>query len=92
MGVHFDWTITLGNLLSIIGLFLTAIGAWTAAILAKRDLEWRITNLEVWRKEHMIDADSRDSLIETQQKTMQAIEKLLEHVKTLVEERGPRRN
>jgi hypothetical protein len=37
--------------------FLTlAAAAWT-------DLRWRIKNLETWRGEHMIDADSRDAII-----------------------------
>ncbi len=70
MGVHFDPTISLGSIFSIIGLIIAIFKFWTsqeaakkAQAAAQRDLEWRITNLETWRKEHTIDADSRQHLV-----------------------------
>lgn len=53
---HFDWTISLGSILSMGAFLVMALFAW-------RDLTWRIQNLEVWRKEHQIDSDSRDDII-----------------------------
>lgn len=55
-GINFDWTVTFGNMISTVAFLFLAIIAW-------RDLTWRISNLEIWRKEHMIDADSRDLII-----------------------------
>lgn len=55
--MHFDWTISIGNLVTISLVTLAAIGAW-------KDLTWRISNLETWRKEHMLDACARDAIIE----------------------------
>lgn len=53
---HFDNTVTLGNLISgVCFLFLGGM-AWA-------DLRWRVSNLETWRKEHILDAESRDQLI-----------------------------
>lgn len=70
MGLHWDGTITLGNLLTVLALLWAVYKFWAAQLAsrdaqsaAKRDLEWRITNLETWRKEHMIDSDARDKLI-----------------------------
>lgn len=54
--MHFDWTISLGNVVSAGTFVVLAVTAW-------RDLRWRVTNLEVWRKEHQIDSDSRDAII-----------------------------
>lgn len=54
--MHFDWTISLGNIITA-GTFLVF------AILAWRDMDWRVKNLEIWRNEHMVDADSRDAII-----------------------------
>lgn len=71
MGLHWDGTITLGNVLTFILLTIAIIGFWSARLKAaeaeaayKRDIEWRIGNLERWRGEHMIDSDARDKLIE----------------------------
>ena len=54
--ITFDWTISLGNIIATIGYTALAIVAW-------RDLTWRVSNLETWRKEHSIDADARDQII-----------------------------
>lgn len=70
-GVHYDGTVTLGNLISAITFLSLAAVAWS-------DLRWRISNLEIWRKEHMIDADARDKL-------MRNSELMLGHLKTLAE-------
>jgi hypothetical protein len=56
--MHFDPTISLGSL-------IWGITTTVAAILFWRDLDWRVRNLETWRKEHQIDADARDRLIES---------------------------
>jgi hypothetical protein len=53
---HFDWTISLGNII-MGGTFLVC------ALLAWCDLTWRVRNLELWRSEHMVDSDARDNLI-----------------------------
>jgi hypothetical protein len=53
---HFDYTISIGNLITAFAFILCAVLAW-------RDMNWRVKNLEVWRKEHMVDADSRDQII-----------------------------
>ena len=63
---HFDWTISLGNIISAVTFLILAGFAW-------RDLTWRVKNLETWRKEHMLDADSRDRLLTN-------IDKILYHV------------
>ena len=63
---HLDPTITLGNIFSVIAFTVMAIIAW-------RDMNWRVKNLEVWRREHMLDADARDRLL-------QNIDKILYHV------------
>lgn len=55
--MHFDTTISIGNII-MSGSFLIA------AVLCWRDMDWRVKNLEIWRKEHMVDADSRDKIIE----------------------------
>lgn len=72
MGLHWDGTITLGNLLTFFMLSIAIIGFWSARIKAveaeaayKKDIEWRIANLETWRREHMIDSDARDELLKT---------------------------
>lgn len=65
-GLKFDWTISLGNIVA--GLTFTI-----AAVLAWRDLVWRVKNLETWRKEHQVDADSRDKII-------RRMDKILYHV------------
>lgn len=56
MGVNFDATISLGNIVSAAAFLVMALFGW-------RDLTWRIKNLEQWRNEHMIDSDARDKLI-----------------------------
>lgn len=56
--MHFDPTISFGDLLKSTILFVLAVLAWS-------NLRWRINNLEVWRKEHMVDADSRDAIIKS---------------------------
>ena len=69
-GVTFDWTISLGNLLSAVTFLFLAILAW-------RDLTWRVRNLETWRKEHMVDADARDLLL-------RKLDKVCDHLDFLV--------
>jgi len=54
--VHFDNTITLGNLVSAVTFLVLGAAAWA-------DLRWRVSNLEIWRQEHQIDADARDNLL-----------------------------
>ena len=54
--MHFDSTVSLGNVISAAAFTILALFAW-------RDLTWRIRNLEDWRKTHMIDADARDALL-----------------------------
>jgi hypothetical protein len=58
MDVKFDWTISLGSLISAVTFLFLGGMAWA-------DLRWRVSNLEKWRTEHMVDSDSRDNLIST---------------------------
>jgi len=76
--MHFDWTISFGNLVSAFAFLFLAALAW-------RDLTWRVKNLETWRKEHQIDADSRDKIIER-------MDQILIRIETMFEERGARMN
>lgn len=79
--MRFDSTVSLGNLITFLGLISAALGWWRAhnsseqAKLAyQRDMDWRVKNLEIWRTEHMVDADARDRLLDT-------IGNLLKHVR-----------
>ena len=55
--MHFDSTINLGNIITI---FLTCL----AIIFAWRDMDWRIKNLETWRKEQIEGLKARAVLDE----------------------------
>ena len=72
-GLQFDWTISLGNVIAGLIFIMAALFAW-------RDLTWRVGNLELWRKEHQIDSDARDLL-------MQNSDKMLSQLKFLVEDK-----
>lgn len=65
--MHFDPTISFGDLLKSTILFVLAVLAWS-------NLRWRINNLEVWRKEHMVDADSRDAIIKSIEKLVNRLD------------------
>ena len=65
--MHFDWTINVGNVFTLIGVAVLAIVAW-------KDLTWRLKNLETWRLEHMLDADSRDQIIFKLDKVLERME------------------
>lgn len=80
MGLHFDSTITLGNVLTIVLLVVAVMKFWAAQTAARRDLEWRIDKLEVWRREHMVDADARDKLLTR-------LDKMCDHLEYLVKEK-----
>lgn len=69
--IHFSGEITLGSILSSI----TFIGM---TVVAYRDLQWRVRNLEEWRKEHMLDADARDSLLRSLSEIAVKLNTLLE--------------
>ena len=75
---HFDLTVSLGNILSALAFGVMALFAW-------RDLTWRISNLEIWRKEHIRDADERDKLIAK-------MDRVLDHVRWQTEELLGRRS
>jgi hypothetical protein len=70
--MHFDTTINLGNLIVAGSFIFMAIIAW-------RDLTWRIKNLEVWRREHMIDSDARDQIISRLDKIVAFIDRELQN-------------
>ena len=73
-GVHFDYTITLGNVLTMFLFVSAAIKFWSAQVASKHDLEWRISNLEKWRLEHMVDSDSRDRIHDDMSKIVSRLE------------------
>jgi hypothetical protein len=62
-GFHFDWTITAGNIIAAVSFVVFSVLAW-------RDMNWRVKNLETWRNEHMIDSDSRDIIINRMDKIL----------------------
>ena len=62
-GVHFDWTITAGNVIAAVSFIVLSVLAW-------RDMNWRVKNLETWRREHMIDSASRDIIINRMDKIL----------------------
>lgn len=75
--MHFDPTVSLGNLVSAVTFLFLAGLAWS-------DLRWRVRNLEIWRKEnmdmwkcHLTDAKERDALL-------QKMDKTIDHLGTLV--------
>lgn len=68
--MHFDWTLSIGDIIKSTMLFVLAILAWN-------NLRWRVNNLEVWRKEHMVDADSRDAIIRSIGTLVQRIDALI---------------
>jgi hypothetical protein len=87
MGIHWDGTVSLGSLLTLLLVGIAVAKLWSSQNAAKeaqaefkKDLQWRISNLEVWRKEHMIDSDARDVLL----KKLDSVSQLLDY---LVKER-----
>lgn len=74
--VHFSGEITLGSILSSITFI-------AMTVVAYKDLQWRVRNLEEWRKEHMIDADARDKLLTS-------LSEIATKLNTLIEQRRPR--
>lgn len=90
--MHFDATVSLGNVLALVALLVTGFTAWRAwkssekaGAVAQRDLDWRIANLETWRKEHMIDSDARDTLMDKQNEMMVKFDKVLDRLNFLVQ-------
>jgi hypothetical protein len=77
--MHFDETVTLGNVLAGVSFSVMALFAW-------RDLTWRIKNLELWRAEHMVDSDARDQLMH---KLDSVIELLQFQISLLMGKGGP---
>lgn len=80
---HFDWTITLGNLLTISTFSVLAITAW-------RDMAWRVKNLETWREGHersTIVALENLSLLRSAVQEMRAIAQGQERRLEMLEER-----
>lgn len=71
--VHFSGEITLGSILSSITFI-------ALTIVAYKDLQWRVHNLEVWRREHMMDADARDNLL-------RSLSEIATKLNTLIERR-----
>lgn len=76
--MHFDSTISLGNVITGVLLIVTAILVW-------RDMDWRVKNLETWRVEHMVDSDARDELLKK-------MDRVLAHVRWQTEFMAGRRN
>lgn len=70
-GLKFDGTITLGNVVATLTFLILAAIAWT-------DLNWRVKNLEVWRTQHIIDANARDAIIKKMDKMLDRIDLLIE--------------
>lgn len=67
-GLRFDGTISIGSVFMGLSFLLMAAMTW-------RDMDWRVKNLEIWRKEHMVDADSRNEI-------MQKLDTVLNHVRS----------
>ena len=56
--MHFDWTISIGNLVTITLRHFGSNRRMEGFNLA------HLGNLETWRKEHMLDACARDAIVE----------------------------
>jgi len=78
--VRWDFTISLSNV-------ITFVVSGTAAVIAWRDLTWRIRNLEEWRKEHMVDAAARDALITGIKEMIAGIKEILGRLEWVEEHR-----
>jgi hypothetical protein len=73
-GLRFDLNISLGNVITFLGFLFAGIKFWSAQVEAKKDFEWRIGNLEIWRKEHQVDADSRDQILANTTEVLRRLE------------------
>jgi len=80
--MHFDPTINIGDIIKSTLLFILAVLAWN-------NLRWRVNNLEVWRKEHMVDADSRDEIIKSIEKLVQRLDNLFGDRRAFVRSEHP---
>jgi len=68
--MHFDSTVTLGNLIAAVAFLLAAAATWA-------DVRWRLRNLESWKTEHTEESDKRDLLI-------RKLDLANEHLSTLI--------
>lgn len=89
--MHWDGTISLGTLLAVITfvfLFYKASRGWSQAakeakdarIASENDLNWRVSNLETWRKEQMDWTKSQQvihSALENTVSGLQSVVKML---------------
>jgi hypothetical protein len=82
-GLSFDPSVSFGTILQAGAYLFLGILVW-------RDLHWRTSNLETWRKEHMIDSDARDVLIRNSEAMLAQLKFLVEQLKFLVEEERKR--
>jgi len=80
--MHLDWTISIGDIIKSTSLFVLAVLAWS-------NLRWRVNNLEIWRKEHMIDSDSRDEIIKSIEKLVGRLDTLLNDRRTFIRSEHP---
>ena len=71
--MHFDPTINLSDLIKSTILFVLVVLAWN-------NLRWRINNLEVWRKEHMVYSVAQDAAVKS-------IDKLVNRLDTIFGDR-----
>lgn len=61
--MRFDWTISLGNILSGLTFLVMATMAWN-------NLRWQIKNLEDWREQHTVDCEKMDAIVTKMDKVL----------------------
>lgn len=68
--MHFDNSITLGNLVTLLTALFAIWRFWAAQVASKRDLEWRIGNLETWQAKQQKADEERDGIIRRMDKIL----------------------
>jgi hypothetical protein len=77
--MHFDPSINLGNLITIGAGLIAAVFAW-------RDMDWRVRNLETWRREQIEGLKARAVLDERFQNAVSDFKLAIATLNTKVED------
>ena len=60
----FDPKVTLGNILVAASFLFAGLGQIAAALLAWRDINWRLKNVEEWQKDHEASCMKQDEILD----------------------------
>ena len=85
MGLHWSGEVTLGNLLSI-----ATFGG--LALLAWRDLDWRVRNVETWKEGHLHSVEEQVRNISMLREAIVGIKQLAEGQDRRIQMLEDRRN